>query len=119
MKTAYLLRQATWMTQDERRVARYVARNTQAALCAHTPGIALPPTHNCAIFALGSALILFQRVQGRLAEALASNSSELVTLCTALEHTQAAFLRAQAHVDHLNTPTPDDEEAPSPARHPQ
>jgi len=98
MKTSYLLRQCPWMNADERRVARYTARRAEQAMAAG--GNPLNPAHACAIFTLCTAFALYQRVQARFAEALASGG-DFEVLGTALEQTQAAFLRAQEQVDKL------------------
>lgn len=98
MKTSYLLRQCPWMTTDERRVARYTARRAEQAICAG--GTALNPAHIGAIFALCTAFAMYQRVQAKLAEALAGDG-DFVALGHILTQSQAAFLRAQEHLEKI------------------
>ena len=98
MKTSYLLRQCPWMTTDERRIARYTARRAEQALCAG--GTLLNPAHACAIFALCTAFALYQRVQAKLADALAADG-DFAALGNALAQSQTAFLRAQEHLEKI------------------
>jgi len=122
MKTSYLLRQCAWMTTDERRVARYTARRAEQAIT--VGGTALNPAHTCAIFALCTAFAMFQRVQAKLADALACDG-DFVALGNALIQSQAAFLRAQEHLEKITArangialPEPAATPAPTPSTHP-
>lgn len=98
MKTSYLLRNTPWMTDDERRTARYTARRAEQALTAD--GTPLHPLHTTAIYAVVTAHALLQRVQLRFAEALAGGG-DLAALGAALESVQVTYLRAQQHLDAL------------------
>lgn len=124
MKTSYLLRQSTWMTTDERRVARYIARQAEQAITAgNTP---LNPAHACAIFALCTSFAMFQRVQAKLADAFAGDG-DFAALGNALMQGQAALLRAQEHLERITArangialpePTPEPIATPTPSENP-
>jgi len=120
MKTSYLLRQCAWMTTVERRVARYTARRAEQAITAG--GTALNPAHTCAIFALCTAFAMYQRVQAKLADALATNG-DFVALGSALAQSQTAFLRAQEHLEKITARAngialPESAPATTPTTHP-
>jgi len=104
MKTTYLLRQCAWLNTDERRIARYVARQAHKAISTQTD-TRPSPLAACAIFALATGHALYQRAQRRLAEVLDQNGdiSSVEILGQALLQTQGAFLGAQEHLELLAT----------------
>lgn len=97
MKAHYLLRQLAWMTSDELRTARYVARH--ANRCLAQAAVPVSPLSACTVFALAGGVVLHQRAQARLAHGLAQETTDLAARCDAHAATQAALLQAQVHLD--------------------
>lgn len=106
MKTSYLLRNCPWLSQDERRTARYIARHAQATL-SDCPTTAMPLA-TCAVFALATGHALYQRAQQRVAEALGpqGDPAHLPALAQLLAEAQAMFLAANQHVALFGMPGP-------------